>query len=162
MAKIKICGLFRNEDIEFVNLAKPDYVGFVFAGKSRRFVAPEFAAELSKKLNPDIVSVGVFVGADMDDIVGLFDKGVIRAAQLHGGESDEYIAELKKRREDLTVVRAISADNIPNGAREKAAFGADYVSYGMQVKEAFGADYVLDGAREKAALGADNISENGL
>jgi phosphoribosylanthranilate isomerase len=29
--KIKICGLFREEDIEYVNEAGPDFIGFVFA-----------------------------------------------------------------------------------------------------------------------------------
>ena len=29
--QIKICGLFQVEDIDYVNEAKPDYVGFVFA-----------------------------------------------------------------------------------------------------------------------------------
>ena len=35
--QIKICGLFQVEDIDYVNEAKPDYVGFVFA-KSKRQV----------------------------------------------------------------------------------------------------------------------------
>ena len=37
--KIQICGLFRPEDIEAVNIAKPDYVGFIFYPKSHRYVA---------------------------------------------------------------------------------------------------------------------------
>jgi phosphoribosylanthranilate isomerase len=36
MPKIKICGLKRVEDINFVNITKPDYVGFVFAGEKRK------------------------------------------------------------------------------------------------------------------------------
>ena len=32
--KIKICGLFRPEDIEAVNEAEPDFVGFVFYPKA--------------------------------------------------------------------------------------------------------------------------------
>ena len=31
MARIKICGLMRMEDVEAVNLYRPDYVGFIFA-----------------------------------------------------------------------------------------------------------------------------------
>ena len=31
MTKIKICGLSRLADIEAVNAARPDYIGFVFA-----------------------------------------------------------------------------------------------------------------------------------
>ena len=34
--QIKICGLFQVEDIDYVNEAKPDYVGFVFAKSKRK------------------------------------------------------------------------------------------------------------------------------
>ena len=43
------------------NLLKPDYIGFVFASKSRRYVNPEKAAKLKKALDPAIQAVGVFV-----------------------------------------------------------------------------------------------------
>ena len=46
MSKIKICGLRRVEDIEYVNEFLPDYAGFVFAKKSKRYVTPEQAKEL--------------------------------------------------------------------------------------------------------------------
>ena len=44
--KIKLCGLTRPCDIEAVNELQPDYIGFVFAKKSRRYVSPEKAEEL--------------------------------------------------------------------------------------------------------------------
>ena len=34
--QIKICGLKRTEDVEYVNASGPDYAGFVFAGTKRR------------------------------------------------------------------------------------------------------------------------------
>ena len=40
--KIKFCGLFREEDIEYVNKLNPDYIGFVFA-KSKRQITKEKA-----------------------------------------------------------------------------------------------------------------------
>ena len=40
MTRIKLCGLSRPCDIEAANLLKPDYVGFVFATKSKRCVTP--------------------------------------------------------------------------------------------------------------------------
>ena len=48
MTKIKMCGLRRPEDIEFANRVKPDYIGYVFAEKSKRYIATEKAAELTK------------------------------------------------------------------------------------------------------------------
>ena len=38
MTKIKICGLFREEDINYVNEAKPDFIGFVFAKSHRKYL----------------------------------------------------------------------------------------------------------------------------
>lgn len=95
MVKIKICGLKRLEDIEIVNKYKPDYVGFVFAD-SKRKVSHELASEMKRNLNPYIISVGVFVDAGIDEIIGLFNKGVIEMAQLHGQESEDYIRSLKE------------------------------------------------------------------
>lgn len=48
MTKMKLCGLFRPCDIDAANELKPEYIGFVFAPKSRRYVTPEEAAELKK------------------------------------------------------------------------------------------------------------------
>lgn len=92
--RIKICGLFRDEDIEYVNEAGPDYIGFVFA-ESRRRVSPAQAARLRRKLADGIVPVGVFVNAPEESIAALYRDGIIGIAQLHGAEDDEYIARLK-------------------------------------------------------------------
>ena len=107
MVKIKICGLRRLEDIEMVNRYKPDYIGFVFAD-SKRKVSHEFAAHMKDNLSSDIISVGVFVDAEIDEIVELFDDGVIDIAQLHGSESEEYIRNLKERTDyKLKIINAI-------------------------------------------------------
>lgn len=107
MVKIKICGLRRLEDVEMVNRHKPDYIGFVFAD-SKRKVSHEFAAHMKDNLSSDIISVGVFVDAEIDEIVELFDDGVIDIAQLHGSESEEYIRNLKERTDyKLKIINAI-------------------------------------------------------
>ena len=93
--KIKICGLFRNEDIDFVNEAKPDFVGFVFA-KSHRQVSIETAQKLRNKLDKNILSVGVFVNEDINKITEICNKNIIDFVQLHGDEDDKYISELRK------------------------------------------------------------------
>ena len=50
MTKIKICGLTRRYEIDYVNEAKPDYIGFVFWEKSRRYVTKEQAKRLKERL----------------------------------------------------------------------------------------------------------------
>ncbi len=93
--KIKICGLFRDCDIDFVNEAKPDFAGFVFA-KSHRQVSIETAQKLKNKLDKRILSVGVFVNEDINKITEICNKNIIDLVQLHGDEDDNYINELKK------------------------------------------------------------------
>ena len=94
--KIKICGLFREQDIEFVNEARPDYAGFVFA-KSKRQVSAPLAQYLRFRLANDITPVGVFINAPIDYIASLFHNGTISIAQLHGDEDESYITQLKRK-----------------------------------------------------------------
>lgn len=96
MTKIKLCGLSRDEDIETVNILPPDYIGFVFAKKSKRFITPQKALELKKKLAPGIQAVGVFVDEDIEIAASLLKDNIIDLAQLHGKETNAYISALKK------------------------------------------------------------------
>ena len=107
MVKIKICGLRRLEDIEMVNKYGPDYIGFVFAD-SKRQVSHDVAAQLKDNLSLDIISVGVFVNAKADEILKLYEEGIIEIAQLHGSESEDYINTLKENTNDeLKIIKAI-------------------------------------------------------
>ena len=111
MAKIKICGLKRLEDVEIVNKYKPDFVGFVFAD-SKRKVTPDLARQMKQNLDDSIQSVGVFVDAAIDEILEIHKRGIIDMAQLHGSESDEYIEELKKKSNcQLKIINAIEMDD---------------------------------------------------
>ena len=107
MVKIKICGLRRLEDIEIVNKYEPEYIGFVFAD-SKRKVSHETAAQLKNNLSSNIISVGVFVDASEDEILKLYDDGIIEIAQLHGSENEDYINSLKENTNDkLKIIKAI-------------------------------------------------------
>lgn len=95
MSKVKVCGLRREEDIEAVNLCKPDCVGFVFAN-TRRFVSDELAKALKEKLDPDIPAAGVFVNEPMEHIEKLVTSGTIDIVQLHGSEDEAYVDRLRR------------------------------------------------------------------
>ena len=56
---VKICGLRRKEDIEYANILKPDFIGFVFAPNKTRTVSIDTALELKRKLSNDIKAVGI-------------------------------------------------------------------------------------------------------
>ncbi len=115
MTKIKLCGIRRKEDIELVNLVKPDYIGYVFAKSSKRYVTPEAALELTRLLDPEIIPVGVFVDEAIENVISLYESGAIKAAQLHGEESGEYISELQKR--GITVIKAFKVKNVSDAEK---------------------------------------------
>ncbi|HYE69781.1 MAG TPA: phosphoribosylanthranilate isomerase [Anaerovoracaceae bacterium] len=121
--KIKICGLFRREDIDSVNETLPDYIGFVFA-KSRRQVTVEQAEKLRKNLNAGIQTVGVFVNAPKHEVTSLLNNGVIDIAQLHGGEDEEYMMRLKSEThcQIIKSLRVKRAEDILNAQGSPADF----------------------------------------
>lgn len=116
MTKIKICGLTRIQDIEYVNEALPDYIGFVFAN-SRRKVSFETSFQLKKALDSRIKAVGVFVNESISNIIQLCSAGIIDYVQLHGDEDEEYLRTLRYeisnpiikaiRVKDLSSIKAI-------------------------------------------------------
>ena len=125
MTRVKMCGLRRAEDIEAANRLMPEYIGFVFAPASRRFISLEEAAALRQALSPGIRAVGVFVDEDAETVARLLESGVIDIAQLHGNEDEAYIARLKART-GKPVIRAfrVTADMIllDAGAGDGKAF----------------------------------------
>ncbi len=103
MTKIKLCGLSRVEDIRAANELCPEFIGFVFAEKSRRYISPEKAAELKKFLRKEISAVGVFVDAEIVTVATLANQNIIDAIQLHGNEDDDYIKNLRTLTDKLII-----------------------------------------------------------
>lgn len=95
MTKIKLCGMTCPEDIQTANLLMPDYIGFVLSPVSRRYISSAQAAALKKLLSPQIAAVGVFVREEVETVAELLNRGVLDAAQLHGGEDALYLARLR-------------------------------------------------------------------
>jgi len=108
--KVKLCGLFRDIDIDYANAAMPDYIGFVFAG-SKRQVTPGQAKAMKARLNPAIKAVGVFVDASVDEIIALCEAGTIDLVQLHGHEDQAYIDALKAGM-DVPVIKAMHGEDV--------------------------------------------------
>ncbi len=126
MTKIKLCGLSRLEDIETVNGLKPEFIGFVFYKKSIRYVDFDKAAELKKKLDPEIKAVGVFIDEDIKDVAYLLNEDIIDIAQLHGREDEEYISELRKLTGGKPVIKAFRIKSVEDASLVNAS-SADYV-----------------------------------
>ncbi|GHU40629.1 N-(5'-phosphoribosyl)anthranilate isomerase [Betaproteobacteria bacterium] len=87
--RIKICGLTRPEDVDAAVVAGADAVGFVFYPQSPRYVSPEQAAALMRRLPPFVLAVGLFVNAAPAEIEVALDVAPLNLLQFHGDESPE-------------------------------------------------------------------------
>lgn len=125
MTKIKLCGLSRPCDMEAANELSPEYIGFVFASQSKRYITPENAANLKRLLRADTKAVGVFVNENPEYIACLLNSGTIDIVQLHGSEDEMYIKQLRR----LTDKPIIKAFRIQSASDVEAAdrCTADYV-----------------------------------
>ena len=125
MSRIKLCGLSRTRDVEAANELEPDYVGFVFAPKSKRCVMPDEARMLRSMLVPGITTVGVFVNEKPEQVAVLLNAGIIDVAQLHGDEDGIYVRQLRELT-DKPLIQAfrIISDRDADSANESTA---DYV-----------------------------------
>lgn len=96
MIRIKICGLYRPEDIRYVNQVKPDWCGFIINfSQSHRSLSPDRVRELRRELDAAVVPVGVFVDQPLEAAAALLNDGTLSIAQLHGHEDAAYIAALR-------------------------------------------------------------------
>jgi phosphoribosylanthranilate isomerase len=102
MYKVKICGIRRQEDVEFVNRYKPDYIGFVFA-ESKRRVGIETASALGDRLDEGIKKVGVFVNESIENVLKTSLQCGLDIMQLHGDESHEYVEHLRDTVENSVI-----------------------------------------------------------
>ena len=148
--KVKICGLRREEDICCVNAYLPDYIGFVFYPKSKRYVTEEQAQKLKEKLDPRIRAVGVFVNADPDEVIALLQKNIIDIAQLHGQESEEQLRKIRKQT-GKPVIRAVKVTEETN-LQEAYQTDADYIllDNGMGSGKPFPWDVILKQLAQEA------------
>lgn len=104
---IKICGLRREIDAEYVNeFERIKYIGLVFA-KSKRRIAAEEAIKIKKKLRPDIKAAGVFADMRAKEVIELAKKTELDIIQLHSNEDMEFI-ETVKAQTGLKVWKSIS------------------------------------------------------
>ncbi|HEY5555381.1 phosphoribosylanthranilate isomerase [Acetobacterium sp.] len=163
MTKIKICGLTRFEDINAVNSAKPDYIGFVFA-ESKRQVDIETAKRLKSALNQEIKAVGVFVNQPIEEIISLANARIIDIIQLHGDEDEEYISNLREE-VSLPIIKAMrirqksdvkktKSDFALFDTYDKNQYGGSGVSFNWELLQGYEGDFFLAGG-----LQSDNIEE---
>jgi phosphoribosylanthranilate isomerase len=112
--EIKICGITDEREIEYLNILKPEYIGFVFT-KSKRKITAEKAKQLCANLDKDIKTVGVFKDNSLMEILDVIKEIPLKVLQLHGQEDVNYIASIKKNTGvGIKIWKAVSINDTEN------------------------------------------------
>jgi phosphoribosylanthranilate isomerase len=134
--RVKMCGTTRAEDALAAVHYGVDALGFIFYAKSPRFIPPEKAAQIIKKLPPLIDRVGVFVNAPIKELIAAAGVG-LSYLQLHGDESVDYCKEIRQQLPCCGIVKAFRVG--------KESRPEDFVAYDDCV-DAFLLDTYVSGA----------------
>ncbi len=103
---VKVCGMRDAAALTNIAALEPDFLGFIFAPKSPRFVGEVLAPELVQALPPTIWKVGVFVNETTENILATAQRFGLAAVQLHGHETPAQCEELNDA--GLLVLKAFS------------------------------------------------------
>ena len=96
------------DNISAVAACHPDYMGFIFYDKTKRYVGEELDDKIVNALNPEIKKVGVFVNHSNSYIESKIQKYGLSLIQLHGDETIEQCKELKSK--GYTIIKVFQAD----------------------------------------------------
>lgn len=92
---VKICGITSEDDALLAVAMGADAVGFVFAPSPRQ-IAPQQAYDITRRLPPEILTVGVFRDEHPKLVVDIVNRAGIKAAQLHGNETNDVVADVAR------------------------------------------------------------------
>lgn len=90
---VKICGITNEDDALLAVAMGADAVGFIFAPSPRQ-VAPQLVYDITRRLPPEILTVGVFRDEHPARVVEIVRRSGVKAAQLHGHETPAQVAEV--------------------------------------------------------------------
>lgn len=106
--KIKVCGMRDPENSSGVVAARPDFIGFIFYPKSKRFVGFEPSPEILAIVSDSVKKVGVFVDETPEKVLEIHRNWKLDVVQLHGHETPEYC--MKIQNSGITVFKAFPVD----------------------------------------------------
>jgi phosphoribosylanthranilate isomerase len=166
MTEIKICGITRVDDALCAAGSGADAIGFIFHPSSPRYISPERAKQIVAALPRGIVTVGIFVNREAEDVARTAADCGLDLIQLHGDESPEYCRRFPPER----IIKAVFPRS-PEDFRALAAYAVRSFLADAQDADRYGgtgkrADWELAArlAKERpfilaGGLSIDNIGE---
>jgi phosphoribosylanthranilate isomerase len=104
MTLVKICGITNLDDALAAVDAGADMLGFNFYERSPRYINPKDARFIIDQLPQHMITVGVFVNAELEAIEKIVSTSGVLILQLHGDESPEYCKTLRSKGHTLIKV----------------------------------------------------------
>ncbi|HSM66759.1 MAG TPA: phosphoribosylanthranilate isomerase [Ilumatobacteraceae bacterium] len=119
---VKICGITNEDDALLAVAMGADAVGFIFAPSTRQ-VAAQVVYDITRRLPPEILTVGVFRNEHPKLVVDTAHRAGVKAVQLHGRETADQTIEVAKH--FRWVIKAFGAgdDNLPRADQ----YGTDMI-----------------------------------
>ena len=109
--KLKVCGLAKLDQIQELISMKVDFLGFIFYGKSPRYVLNHLSLKEISEI-PHFGKVGVFVNENIENVIDFSVKANLNFIQLHGDEDENYIVNLKNNLPfDIEIIKVIRIGN---------------------------------------------------
>ena len=110
---VKICGI-TNEDDALLSVAMgADAVGFNFVQGSTRQIAAQVAYDITRRLPPEILTVGIFRNEHPSRVIDVAHRAGVKAVQLHGRETAAETAEIARTFRWVIKVFSASDPNLP-------------------------------------------------
>ncbi|MCB0320468.1 MAG: phosphoribosylanthranilate isomerase [Bdellovibrionales bacterium] len=94
--KVKVCGIADEDSARELQESRVTYLGLIFVPTSPRAVTCEKARALAE-LAPSKKWIGVFVEESIDVVLNRVAQVGLSGVQLHGNESEGYVAELREK-----------------------------------------------------------------
>ena len=102
---IKVCGITQLKQLQQLDGLNIDFAGLIFHKNSPRYLGDKIAKDELKESDFDTKKVGVFVDAEMIDMLDAIDDYGLDVIQLHGNENPEVCADLS---EEVEVIKVFS------------------------------------------------------
>lgn len=140
MTRLKICGMKYPENILKISSLRPDYMGFIFYPKSKRYLE-----EAIPEIDSSIKKVGVFVNQPLNFILEKIEEYKLAAIQLHGEESPDFCNFLRSSAPKIEIIKAFAVDsNFDFSQIDHFEMVCDYFLFDTKGKEKGGNGMAFD------------------
>lgn len=133
MPDIKVCGITSLEQARQLATLGVQYAGFIFYNKSPRYVVNKILPGELKTLG-GIKKTGVFVNAELDDVITTIHNYGLHGVQLHGDELPEFCKQLKQHATVIKAFRILGDEDMEEIVKDYND-AVDYFLFDTKAKE---------------------------